>query len=385
MAYVSDAMFAQTVADRRWLHAHPEVGFDLEDTAAYVRARLDDCGVGWEDCGRCGVIAQIGDCSGDRPVVALRADMDALPVQEASGVPFASVNPGKMHACGHDSHTATLLTVARILKSMEDRLPCGVRLIFQPSEECEISGAKMMVENGAVDGVRLVLGMHCENALEVGKVGVHAGDYMAACVPVNIAFFGRPAHASMPQLGVDAVAMAVRAYEAMKRAVAEEAGDRRYIWSVGCFHGGTAHNVIPDRCDLVVSFRYFDQAFADRALQRVKAVCHEIAGEMGGRAEVAWHVSAPPVINDEAVAERFRRAAEAHGLPVTDLPSRMSSEDFSWYLSRCPGAIFRFGTRNEALGCTALAHRADFRIDESGMRAAAEAIVAFVLSDPTGR
>ena len=382
MAYVSDAMFEQTVVDRRWLHAHPEVGFDLDDTVGYVKARLNDCGVGFEDCGRCGVTAQVGDCSGDKPIIALRADMDALPVQEASGVPFASENPGKMHACGHDSHTATLLTVARILKSMEDRLPCGVRLIFQPSEEGEISGARMMTENGAVDGVRFVLGMHCENTLDVGKIGIHAGNYMAACAPVNITFFGRPAHAAMPQMGVDAVAMAVRAYEAMKRAVAEEAGDRRYIWSVGCFQGGTAHNVIPGRCDLTITFRYFDQAFADRAIQRVKAICSEIAGEMGGRAEVEWHVSAPAVINDEAVAERFRRAATAYGLTVTDLPLRMSSEDFSWYLSRCPGALFRFGTRNEALGCTTLVHRADFRIDESGMRAAAEAIVAFVLSDP---
>ena len=381
MAYVTDAMFAQTVTDRRWLHAHPEVGFDLENTVAYVKKQLDAAGVGWEDCGRCGVCGHIGDLSGARPVLALRADMDALPIQEASGVPFASLNPGRMHACGHDSHTAVLLTVARILKSMEDRLPCGVRLVFQPSEECEISGAKMMVDHGAMDGVSFILGMHCENTLPAGTVGVHAGDYMAACVPVSIAFIGRQAHASMPDMGVDAVAMAVRAYEAMKRVVAEEAGERRYIWSVGCFNGGTAHNVIPGRCDLVVSFRYFDKAFAGRALHRVREVCVEIAEEMGGTAEVEWHVSAPAVINDEGVTERFRLAAEAHGLPVTDMPSRMSSEDFSWYLSRCPGALFRFGTRNEALGCTALAHRADFRIDESGMRAAAEAIVAFVLDD----
>ncbi len=382
MAFINDAQFEQTVADRRWLHAHPELGFDLEQTTAYVKARLDALGVGWEDCGRCGIIARVGDLSGERPVVALRADMDALPVQEASGVPFASVHPGKMHACGHDSHTAVLLTVAGILKSMEDRLPVGVRLIFQPSEECEISGAKMMVENGAMDGVSCVLGMHCENTLPVGTLGIRAGDYMAACMPVSIAFIGRPAHASMPEMGVDAVAMAVRAYEAMKRVVAEEAGDRRYIWSVGCFHGGAVHNVIPGRCDLKVSFRYFDEAFAERAIARVEAVCREIAGEMGGTAELEWHVSAPAVINDAGVADRFRRAAAANGLSVAELPSRMSSEDFSWYLSRRPGAIFRFGTRNEALGCTALAHRADFRIDESGMRAAVEAIVAFVLSNP---
>ncbi len=383
MAFVTDAMFERTVADRRWLHAHPEVGFDLDNTAAFVRARLDECGVRHEgDYGRNAVCAQIGDLSGNRPIIALRADMDALPIQEASGVPFSSVYPGRMHACGHDSHTAALLTVARILKPMEDALPCGVRLIFQPSEEGETSGARMMVEHGVMDGVSCVLGMHCENALPTGTVGIHAGDYMAACAPVNIAFTGRQGHAAMPETGVDAIAMAVRAWEAMRRAVAEEAGDRRYIWSVGCFNGGTAHNIIAGRCELKITFRYYDQAFAERAMARVQAVCDGIAGGMGGGAEVDWHVSAPPVINDGHVVERFRRAVLAGGLPLEDIPARMSSEDFSWYLSRGSGAIFRFGTRNEALGCTALAHHADFRIDEAGMRAAVEAILAFVLSDP---
>ncbi len=383
MTFVTDAVFARAVADRRWLHAHPEVGFDLEETAAFVRSRLDECGVAHDgDYGRNAVCGHVGDMSGRRPVIALRADMDALPIQEASGVPFASIYPGRMHACGHDAHTAVLLAVARLLKPIENALPCGVRLIFQPSEEGEVSGARMMVERGAMDGVDCVLGMHCENALPAGTVGIHPGDYMAACAPVNIAFNGRQGHAAMPETGVDAIAMAVRAWSAMKGAVAEEAGGRRYIWSVGCFNGGTAHNIIAGRCEMKITFRYYDQAFADRAMARVEAVCGGIAGGMGGGAEVDWHVSAPAVICDGQVVERFRRAVREGGLAAADIPPRMSSEDFSWYLTRRPGAIFRFGTRNEALGCTALAHHADFRIDEAGMRAAIEALMAFVLSDP---
>ena len=180
--------------------------------------------------------------------------------------------------------------------------------------------------------------------------------------------------------GVDAIAMAVRAWDAMQSAVAAEAGDRPYIWSVGCINGGTAHNIIAGRCEMKITFRYFDQAFAERAMARVKDICDGIAAKAGGTAKVNWHVSAPPVINDTTTVGRFRRAALGCGLPVAELPSRMSSEDFGWYLKRAPGAIFRFGTRNEALGCTALAHRADFRIDEDGMRAAIEAIAAFVMA-----
>ena len=379
MAFVTDALFREAVSARRYLHAHPEVGFDLENTAAFVRRQLDACGIPCsEKYGRCSVCGTLGDVSGRRPIIALRADMDALPIQETSGVPFASENPGKMHACGHDSHTAVLLTVAKILKSREDRLPCGVRLIFQPSEECEISGARMMVENGVMDGVSLVLGIHCENTLPTGTVGIRAGAYMAACTPVDIAFFGRSAHAALPDSGIDAIAMAVRAYEAMKRIVAEEAGDRPYIWSVGCFHAGTAHNIIAGRCDMKITFRYYDQAFADRAMARVQDACRDIAGEMGGSAEVGWHVSAPAVINDDGVAARFRRVVDECGLPLADLPARMSSEDFSWYLTKAPGAIFRFGTRGAAQNPT-LAHRADFCIDEAGMRSAIEVLAAFAL------
>ena len=377
---VTDALFAEAVSNRRHIHAHPEVGFDLEDTVAFVRGRLAACGI--EATGRFGrgsLSADIGDVSGRLPIVALRADMDALPIQEASGVPFASTTPGRMHACGHDAHTAILLAVARILKEREASLPCGVRLIFQPSEECAESGARMMVENGVLDGVSAILGAHCENTLEAGTLGIHAGEYMAACLPLEVTFHGRASHAARPEAGIDAIAMAVKAYGEMRRAVAEEAGKRRYIWSVGAFHGGTAHNIICDRCDLQITFRHYDNDFAERVLARVKAICEGVAGEFGGKAEVRWIISALAVINDEAVVNSFSASVRSRDLPLVDVPPKMSSEDFSWYLTRVPGAFFRFGTRNESIGCTSTAHPADFRIDEAGMRPAIEAFVAFVL------
>ena len=377
---VTDALFEEAVSNRRHIHAHPEVGFDLEETVAFVRERLAACGIeGTDRFGRCSLSATIGDVSGRLPIVALRADMDALPIQEASGVPFASQVPGRMHACGHDAHSAVLLAVAKILKEREADLPCGVRLIFQPSEECAESGARMMVENGVLDGVTAILGAHCENTLDAGMLGIHAGEYMAACVPFDITFHGRSSHAARPEAGIDAIAMAVKAYGAMRKAVEEEAGDRRFIWSVGSVHGGTAHNIICDRCDLQITFRHYDNEFANRVLARVKAICDGVAAEFGGSADVRWIVSAQAVVNDEDVVRSFSESVRTRGLPLVDVPPKMSAEDFSWYLTRVPGAFFRFGTRNESLGCTSTAHHADFRIDESGMRTAIEAFVAFVL------
>ena len=377
---VTDALFAETVSARRHIHAHPETGFDLDETVAFVRSRLDEIGVpNTGKFGRGSLCGFIGDMSGAKPIIALRADMDALPIQENSGESFSSQNPGRMHACGHDAHTAILLAVAKLLKEREESLPCGVRLLFQPSEECAESGARMMVENGALDGVSAILGAHCENTLDAGNLGIHAGEYMAACVPFDITFHGRSSHAARPEAGIDAIAIAVKAYGAMRQAVAEEAGGRRYIWSVGSFHGGTAHNIICDRCDLQITFRHYDNEFAERVIARVKAICDEVAAEFGGRADVRWIVSAQAVINDADVVRRFSESIRSRGLPLVDVPPKMSSEDFSWYLTRVPGAFFRFGTRNEALGCTSTAHHSDFRIDESGMKLAIEAFVAFVL------
>ena len=382
MKYITEELFQQAVADRRYLHAHPEIGFDLDETVAYVKAQLDAAGIAYTErfCDH-SVCAFLGDQSGQKPIVALRADMDALPIQEATGLPYASVHPGKMHACGHDSHTAVLLAVGRLLKARESELPCGVKLMFQPAEETAECGSEYMVNNGVLDDVCCVLGTHSENTLDAGNVGICRGAYMSACIPVDVTFLGRSAHAAMPEQGVDAIAMAVRAWEAMRQVVAEEAGGAPYIWSVGSFHAGTAHNIIAGRCDLKITFRYYDTAFAERAMARVEAVCRDIAASLGGSAEVNWAVSCPPLINDDRVLDHFQHAAEQAGLPLKTLPRRMSSEDFSWFLTRRPGAIFRFGTRNEALGCTALAHRADFMIDEEGMRAGIEAFAAFILEN----
>lgn len=377
MIFDYDKYYTRAVELYRELHKCPEVGFELERTVAIVKKELSSLGIEYtEQYGKCSVVADIG--KGEK-CIALRADMDALPIEEKSGLSFSSKNNGAMHACGHDSHTAVLLAVSRYFKAVENSLPCKVRLIFQPSEEGAVSGAKMMVENGVMEGVEHIICTHCDNALESGTIGVGLGDYMAACVPLSIKFYGRSAHATLPGEGVDAIEMATKAYFQMKEAVEFIAENRRYIWSVGRLSGGTAHNVISDLCEMEISFRFFDMAFAERVRCAVFEICEKLAKDFGGRVEIDWNMSTGPVHNDQKLVDKFKNVVTLCGLPIQEIESRMSSEDFGWYQTKARGVLFRFGTRNEAKGCTALAHCGDFKIDENGMKSAIRAFVAYVL------
>jgi amidohydrolase len=207
---------------------------------------------------------------------------------------------------------------------------------------------------------------------------------MAACDPVTVTFLGKTAHATLPEQGVDAIAMAWEAYGLLKELARREAGEKTvYIFSINCFQGGTAHNVIADQCRMIISFRYYDKDFARRVREKSMALCGHLADRYGGNVEFNWSISTPPVYNDPALAAQFAQSAE-RVLPgqVVDMPFLKSSEDFSWFLTQKPGLLFRFGTRNEALGCATLIHCNDFRIDETGMRSAIDVFVQFVLDRP---
>lgn len=362
------------------LHQCPEIGFDLPETTAIVAAELDAMGIPYTDkYGKCSLVATIGNKEGV-PTLGLRADMDALPVHELTDLPFKSRNDGAMHACGHDSHTAILLTAAKVLKEREAELPCNVKLFFQPSEEGAVSGAKMMVDNGCLEGVEAVIATHCETPLQVGTIGCCSGDYMAACIPICLKFYGVTSHATLPENGVDAIAMAVESYGRLKEMVKEEAGDRSYIWSVGQFTGGEVHNVICDEVTQQISFRYYDEAFAMRVMERAEAICQEIAARFGGRAELQWRISTVALHNDEALNEKLCQVvSKLEGIKLQQMTQKKSSEDFAWFLREVPGILFRYGNGNIAEGITATAHRPDFRIDEEGMKAAVLTFVNFVL------
>ncbi|MBE6568463.1 MAG: amidohydrolase [Ruminococcaceae bacterium] len=369
-------LFDYAVRLRRDIHEYPEIGFDLPRTTALVTEELKKMGYAPSHAyGVCSVVAEVGE---GEELLLLRADMDALPVEEINDLPFKSKVAGKMHACGHDSHTAILLAVAKYLKAHEGELTRRVRLIFQPAEESAVSGAKMMMDAGVMEGVTEAVCTHCDNTVPVGQLVICPGDYMAACVPLSITFIGKTSHAAFPENGVDAVAMGVEAYNAMKAAVAKEAGGSiPYIWCNGRLSGGTAHNVVPDRCEMDISFRFYDMDFASRVESRVRAICAVIAEKFGGKCEIDWKMSTVPVHNDEAAALLFEKTIKEAGMQIGRVTPRMSSEDFGWILAKGKGFIFRFGTRNEAKGCTGPSHKNTFMIDEDGMKTAIEAFLTY--------
>jgi len=380
MKTVSPELFQYMCDLYHRLHQCPEIGFDLYETTAIVAAELDAMGIPHTDkYGKCSLVGTIGNKEGV-PTIGLRADMDALPIHELADVPFKSRNEGVMHACGHDSHTTILLAAAKVLKEHEAELPCNVKLFFQPSEECADSGAKMMVDNGCLEGVDAVIATHCDTPLQVGTIGCFSGDYMAACIPITLKFYGVTSHAALPENGVDAIAMAAESYHRLKEMVREEAGDRVYIWSVGKFSGGEAHNVICDEVTQLISFRFFDEVFARRVMKRAEEICQEIAAKYGGRMELDWRISTAAVHNDEALNEKLCQVvSKLDGIKLQQMTMKKSSEDFAWFLQKVPGVLFRYGNGNIEKGITATAHRPDFRIDEEGMKAAVLTFVNFVL------
>ena len=221
-----------------------------------------------------------------------------------------------------------MLSVARVLKENEEKLGLRVRLIFQPSEEGAVSGAKMTVDAGVMDGVSEVICTHCENSMDVGKIGIRGGDYMAACIPATLKFFGKSTHAALPEFGIDAIAMAVEAYAEMKAAVAALAHGKKYIWSVGKFSGGEVHNVVADLCELAISFRFYDTEFAEQAEREVRRICREVCARYGGSFELDWKMSAGAVHNNEEITEKFEKIMRKSGFFVEEIPQKMSSEDF---------------------------------------------------------
>ena len=380
MKTVPQELFRYMCDTYRRLHQCPEIGIDLWQTTAIVKSELDAMGISYtEKYGQCSVVATIGNQEGV-PTIGLRADMDALPITEAADVPFKSKNPGAMHACGHDSHTAIMLTVAKVLKAREAQLPCNVKLFVQPSEECAFSGAKMMADNGCLEGVEAVLATHCETPLQSNTIGYCAGDCMAACIPITLTFYGKSAHATNPQNGVDAIAMAVEAYTRLKEMVKEEAGDRPYIWSVGQFAGGEAHNIICDEVTQQISFRFFDEPFALQVMAKVEEICSNVAQRFGGRYALQWKISAVAVRNDEKLVEKLCGVVEKlDGIKLQYVPPRNSSEDFAWFLRKVPGVLFRYGSGDKENGIVETTHNPKFRINEEGMKAALLTFVNFVL------
>ncbi len=372
---------------RHELHRHPELAFDLPRTLALVRRELNKMDIPYtEQYGQSSITAFLNPaCKGFS--IALRADMDALPLTEKTGLPFASERPGVMHACGHDAHTAMLLGTAKALKAVEKELQCRVVLLFQACEEGEFSGARCMVKDGVAELFDVVVGMHVENWLEHGTVGICPGVSMAASHPLHIEFFGKTAHATLPQSGVNALAMAVETYEGINRFLATRMNPfDKYVCSVGMLEAGSTDNVIPDYAQMKISLRTFDIHVEQFIVDSIRDIARCAAEMRGGT--IAFHdeSKALPVINDPVVTRHvLDSAARVLGSEkIVTMPVKLSSEDFSFFSNERPGTFLRLGTRNEAKGCVTLPHNNDFMLDEDVLELGSQVCIRFVLDNMGG-
>ena len=375
------------IALRREIHEYPEIGFDLPKTIAVVKRELDKLGIEYtEEYGKSSVVATINPDKKDF-TIGIRADMDALLIQEKTDLPFKSKIDGQMHACGHDAHTAMLLGTAKALKAMEDKLSCRVKLLFQPSEEGRQSGAELMVADGVMDDIDVIIGQHIENWLDVGTVGVCKGASMASSRTVKIQFFGKTAHATLPHSGIDALAAAVKTYNDIQFMLTREMNPfDRYVCSVGKLSAGTTQNVIADYAEMLISVRAYKNEVDEHIAKRIDQIAKNAADELGAKVEIESDLKCFVVYNNPYISELLLSSAgKIVGADnIAEMPVKMSSEDFSQYLTKKPGVFMRLGTRNEKKGCTTLPHNNDFLIDEDALVYGSDTCVQFVLDNMNG-
>jgi amidohydrolase len=374
----------QMIRWRRTIHRYPELGFQEYKTAATVQNVLMNLGIeSRSGIAKTGVVGQIFGREG--PVVALRADMDALPIQETNGTDFDSTVPNITHACGHDAHTAMLLGAATILKELadQDQLPGSIRLIFQPSEEWQDaegkSGGMLMVDEGALNGVQAVFGLHIDPGNPLGLVSTRSGPMLAAADTFKIVIKGAGGHAARPHETIDTIALAGLVINTIHHLVSRrldplEAG----VVTIGTIHGGTVDNIIPDHLTMTGTLRSFSPEGRKTLFDELPKAC-QIVEPLGGAVEVTILPGYPPTINDEHATDVMKSAASSivGKDRVLESPMFMGSEDFSFMAQTVPGCFLSVGTHDPAWGedyCQL--HQPNLRMDEKALPIGAAILAA---------
>jgi amidohydrolase len=378
------ALGARIVSDRRTIHSHPEMAYDEQQTSTLVQARLRDLGIPFRSgLATTGVVAHIKGDLGDGPCVLLRADMDALPIEERSGVPFASEVAGVMHACGHDAHTAMLLGAAQLLLERRSRFAGTVKLMFQPAEEGG-AGAARMIEEGALDEPKVdaAFMLHVWPELEAGQVSYGAGPLLAGADAFTITVEGRGGHAARPHDTVDPVVVGAHIVVAVQALVAREVDPTApAVVTLGSFNAGNKSNVIADRAVLKGTIRAFDDDLFARLEKRLREVVTGVAASLRATAHVDFEMRYPPSVCDAAMAERL--GASARSLLGADsvLPShpQMGAEDFAFVLQKVPGAMLWLGVKDPSWAEPKPVHTATFDIDESALPVGSSALAGVAL------
>jgi amidohydrolase len=383
---INEALVGRIVELRRTIHRHPELGFEEHETAALVERELDSLQIRHRRVAKTGVIGYIeGGAPGS--VVALRADMDALPVTERTGLAFASQVDGKMHACGHDAHTAMLLGAARVLASRRERLQGTIVLLFQPAEEGP-GGALPMIEEGALQApaVEAIAMLHVDSRLDVGTIGITPGPVNASTDELYLTVRGSGGHGGYPHSAVDALPAAAAMVLALQNVVARETDPlASAVVTIGTISGGYRNNVIADEVSLSGTLRAHDPAVREELVERVGRIVAGVAQAYNVRSEVRIVRGYPPVINDASLARQFTRYVREHSNIQVESPrATMGGEDFAYFAQCVPGLLIRLGVRSETAGAIHPGHSPLFRIDEAAMPIGVETLVLFATAIAAG-
>jgi amidohydrolase len=360
------------IAVRHHLHAHPELSYQEFQTSAFVQDHLTKMGIPFEVMAGTGVVGMIKGRNVGSRVIALRADMDALPIKEENDVPYKSKNEGIMHACGHDVHTTVLLGAAKILQELKDEWEGSVKLIFQPGEERNPGGASLMIKEGVLKNPepQAIFGLHVHPGLEIGKLSFRGGMVMASADELYITIRGNGGHAAAPHLTVDTILVASHLIVSLQQIISRNRNPLSpSVLSITSVQGGHTTNVIPSEVKLMGTFRAMDEEWRFRAHELIRKQATELVHSMGAEIDLHIDVGYPMVYNNEALDRVARAEARAYLDPerVLETEVRMGAEDFGYYTRQIPGSFYRLGVMNVEKGITAGVHTPKFNIDEGAI------------------
>lgn len=374
---LASGLLEEATANRRHLHTYPELSYREHQTAVFIEEKLRALDIPYERMADTGIVALLqGGAAPSDKVVALRADIDALPIVELNEVPYRSQHTGVMHACGHDVHTASLLGVAGILSQMKAEFSGTVKFIFQPAEEVIPGGASLLIKAGVLENPRPahILGQHVMPELAVGKVGFRSGRYMASNDEISMVVKGKGGHGAMPNLGIDPVVIACHIVIALQQIVSRRANPLSpSVLSFGKMIANGANNVIPDEVRLDGTFRSLDEKWRNEAHEKIKKMAISIAEGMEGACDIKIERGYPVLINED----KLTAASRAHAIDflgadqVADLDIWMAAEDFASYSQVADACFYRLGVRNEDRGIKSGLHTATFDADEKSLETGA--------------
>lgn len=357
---------------RQHLHAHPELSYQEFETSKYVQQKLNNWGIPFEIKATTGVVGLIKGKNPDKKVIALRADMDALPIKEENDIAYKSKNEGVMHACGHDVHTTCLLGAAKILNETKENWEGTIKLIFQPGEEKNPGGASLMIKDGVLDNPKpsAIFGLHVHPGLPVGKLSFREGKVMASADELYITVKGKGGHAASPHLCIDPILIASHLIISLQQLVSRNNNPHNpTVLSITAFNGGTTTNVIPNEVKLKGTFRAMDEEWRFKAHELIRTLSTNVVHSMGGEIDLLIDVGYPSVYNNETLNGVAKLKAETFvgASNVEETEKRMGAEDFGYYTQQIPGCFFRLGVMNKAKGIISGVHTPTFNIDESAI------------------